>query len=119
MRAAASKFGIPSSTLHDHLKGKSLKRYGGAPTILTPDEEEEVVTACMVLQQLGFPLTKHYVSAALRDFLNETGRGDKFKGGLPQYDWWCGFFTRHPKLVERKPEHLPKNRAQASTPEVK
>jgi len=33
--AAAKQYGIPSSTLHDHIKGKSTRRYGCAPTVLT------------------------------------------------------------------------------------
>ena len=41
--AAAKQYGIPSSTLHDHIKGKSTKRYGCAPTVLTA-EEKEIVT---------------------------------------------------------------------------
>ena len=39
---AAKQCGIPSSTLHDHIKGKSTKRYGCAPTVLTA--EEKIVT---------------------------------------------------------------------------
>ena len=36
---AATRFGIPQSTLHDHTKGD--KRSGaGTPTILTPAEEK-------------------------------------------------------------------------------
>ena len=67
IRAAGAKFGIPSSTLHDHLRGTSTKRYDGAPTILTANEEKEIVTSCLVMQELGFPLTREFVSMALRD----------------------------------------------------
>ena len=42
--AAAKQYGIPSSTLHDHIKGKSTKRYGCAPTVLTAEERKEIVT---------------------------------------------------------------------------
>jgi len=42
--AAAEQYGIPSSTSHDHIKGKSTKRYGCAPTVLTAEEKEEIVT---------------------------------------------------------------------------
>jgi len=37
--AAAKQYGIPSSTLYDHIKGKSTKRYGSAPTVLTAEEK--------------------------------------------------------------------------------
>ena len=116
--AAARKFSIPASTLRDHLSGKSKRRYGGRGTILTPDEEKEIERVCQVMQELGFPLTKEFVSVALRDYLAETGRHKKLKDGMPTYDWWWEFFKRHPRLVQRKPEHLPRNRAQAARPEV-
>ena len=115
---ASKKFGIPPSTLSDHLSGKSSRRYGGAGTVLTTEEEKEVERACQVMQQLAFPLTKEFVSMALHDFLADTGRADKFRDGMPGYEWWSCFLKRHPNLVERKPEHLPRNRAQASNPKV-
>ena len=59
---AALKFGIPSSTLHDHVKGKSRKRFGGPPMVLTFSEEKEIVRVCETLQEFGFPLTKDIVS---------------------------------------------------------
>ena len=43
--AAAKQYGIPSSTLHDHIKGKSTKRHGCAPTVLTAEEKEIVAGA--------------------------------------------------------------------------
>ena len=39
MRAAAHKYGVPPSTLHDHLKGKSKKAGAGGPTVLMAAEE--------------------------------------------------------------------------------
>ena len=116
--AAARKYGIPPSTLRDHLSGKSTKRYGGPPIILTAKEEKEIERVCQVMHELGFPLTKDFVSVALREYLDATCRAEKFKDGIPGYDWWWGFLKRHPKLAERKPEHFPRKRAEASRPEV-
>ena len=117
--AAGARYGIPRSTLSDHLRGVSSKRYGGPSTVLTTAEEKEVVASCQVLQELGFPLTKDHVSTALGDYLKERGRDSRFPNGIPGYDWWVGFFKRNPKLVQRKPEHLSTNRAKAAKPEVR
>ncbi len=116
---AAVKFGIPKSTLGDHVKGTSSKRYGGPRTILSAAEEKEIVTDCMVLQELGFPLTRDLVSITVRDFLKDQERDNPFKDGIPGYDWWNRFLRRHPTLSERTPEHLQHQRARAATPEVK
>ena len=48
--AAAKQYGIPSSTLHDHIKGKSTKRYGCAPTVLTAEEKEIVIKQVLQTQ---------------------------------------------------------------------
>ena len=92
VRKAGEKFGIPKSTLQDHLKGTSTKRYGGPATILTANEEKEIATSCIVMQELGFPLTRNLVSITVWDFLREKGRSDQFKDGIPGADWWQGFF---------------------------
>ena len=118
VRGAATRYGIPPTTLHDHLSGKSKRVHSGAPTVLTPAEEKEIVTACQVMQELAFPLTRDFVSIIVRDYLKDRGRDDRFKDGIPGSDWWLGFLKRHPNLSERKPEHLPKCRAKAAEPEV-
>ena len=115
---AATMFGIPSSTLYDHLKGKSRKRFGGHPTVLSHVEEKEIARICEVLQQFGFPLTTDIVGIIIRDFLNDSERPNPFKDSVPGYDWWRGFLRRWPNLAQRKPEHLPKCRAVGARPEV-
>lgn len=118
-RAAAKEFGIPLTTLCDHLRGKSTKRYGGGPTILTKSEEHEIVVACQTLQQFGFPMTRDIVGKIVSDYLKTTARPHRFRYGTPGPDWWRGFLRRWPTLTQRKPEHLPRNRAQGTRPEVR
>ena len=43
--AAARKFNVPATTIYDHVSGKYSSFGAGAPTILSPAEEEIVVTA--------------------------------------------------------------------------
>ena len=77
--AAALKFCIPSSTLYDYLKGKSRRRYGGHPTILTCAEEKEIATSCQILQK--FPLTKDIVGIIVRDYITQQKREKKASKG--------------------------------------
>jgi hypothetical protein len=94
-----------------------VKKVGaGKPTILTHAEEEEIVYCCQVLQEIGFGLTKEVVSAVVIDYLQTKKREHPFANGQPGWDWWNGFQKRWPKLVSRKSQHLPKNRATAANP---
>jgi transposase-like protein len=61
VREIAKKYGIPSSTLHNHVKQNVSQSIAGKPTILTQDEEQEVVYCCQVLQEMRFGLTKDNV----------------------------------------------------------
>ena len=119
IRAAAAMYGIPRSSLHDHLNGKSTKRFGGPQLALPHEIEKEIVESCFSLQELGFPMTKDMVGVIIHDYLEETGTPSPFINNTPGRWWWEGFLKRWPKLTERKPQHLPKIRALSSTPEVR
>lgn len=114
-----STYGIPKSTLSDHVRSVSSKRYGGGSTVLTLDEEREIVITCQVLAEMGFPLTKAYVEVVVRDYLRSEGRSSVFgPSGLPGRSWWDGFSSRWPTLVQRKPQHLSRQRAHCAMQEV-
>ena len=67
MHAAAHKYGVPPSTLHDHLKGKSKKAGAGGPTVLMAAEEREVALTCLALADVGFGLTRELVEVVISD----------------------------------------------------
>ena len=101
--AAAHKFCIPSSTLYDHLKGKSQRRYGGHPMILTCAEEKEIATSCQVLQEFGYPLTKDIVGIIVRDYITPCRReNQKFHSWVRLVGWFPALPVRssHVTAVE-------------------
>ena len=70
---------------------------------------------CQVMQEIGFGITREMVGNVVMDYLKDKGRQNPFANDRPGNDWWLGFMRRWPKLVERKPQHLPANRATALT----
>ena len=86
--------------------------------ILTCTEEKEIATSCQVLQEFGYSLTKDIVGIIVRDYITAYRRENPFTDSTPGYNWWCGFLRRWPKLTQRKPEHLPRQRAQGTCSEV-
>jgi len=101
--------------IKNHFVGKSEKRHGGKPTILTREEKEEIVIMCQVMQEIGFGITHEMVRNVVMDYLKDKGRQNPFVNDRLGNDWWLGFMQRWPKLVERKPQHLPANHATALT----
>ena len=45
---AARRYGVPYSTLRDHVKGISKHIGAGCPTVLTRAEEQEIMVTCQV-----------------------------------------------------------------------
>jgi len=117
-RAAAKKYGLASSTLHDHLHGNVKKVGAGGPTILTMSEEREIAMTCVSLAEIGFGITRALVEVVIFDYLKDNGIENPFHGGVPGKDWWQRFKRRWPMISERKPQHLSIKRAQAGNEEI-
>ena len=93
IRRAAERYGLPSSTVFDHVGGG--RRCGaGRPTVLTHEEEKVIVRTCQELAQFGFGLDRFIVGKVIRDYLLANGRESPFKDGVPGQKWWTGFFSK-------------------------
>ena len=57
LRQASRVYGIPTSSLRDHLFGKTRSRQKGIKPVLAPHEEKKVVDYVFQMQDLGHPLT--------------------------------------------------------------
>ena len=90
----------------------------GRSTTLTPAEEKEIVYSCQVLQELGYGLTRAFVTEVVEHYLKQQDKQSIFNNGCPGPDWWEGFLGRWPSLIERKPQHLSSKRASAANPDT-
>ena len=118
MRSVAFKYGIPPTTLHDHVSGKCSKVGAGGPTVMTYAEEREIALTCMTLADMGYGLTRDVVAGIVHDYLCENAIPNPFTEGVPGKDWWQRFMKRWPCLSERKPQHLSTKRADAGITEI-
>ena len=117
-RAAAKKYDLAPSTLHDHLHGNVKKIGAGGPTVLTVSEEREIGMTCVSLAEIGFGITRALVEVVIFDYLKDNGIENPLHGGVPGRDWWQRFKRRWPIVSERKPQHLSIKRAQAGNEEI-
>ncbi|XP_055373588.1 uncharacterized protein LOC129606961 isoform X2 [Condylostylus longicornis] len=113
IRAAAEKYGIPRSTLHDKLKGKTPEgpTTRGPDPVLTKDEELQIAEWCGKLSKCGFPLQVDDLLNTVEQILKHTGRANPFKNGRPGRTWLRGFFRRNPGLSLKEAENITKGRA--------
>lgn len=101
---AATTFGIPRSTLQFRLSEKFKKPGYGPETVLTANEEKELVHWVLECYRKGFPVRKQELQQSVKIFLDNEPRENPFINNLPGRKWYQAFLKRHPQLTERKPE---------------
>ena len=113
---AAETYNIPKSTLYDHKKGKSFPGVkSGHPTLLSEEEEEDLVSFLIECSEIGYPKTRLEVIAIAERMIRVKGKEEqcpKLSSG-----WWQSFARRHQELSLKAATCLSKARAQASDPE--
>ena len=82
IRAAASKFSVPRTTLKLRLDGKGNAPRGPSP-ILTSQEEKVLVSWIISLQKKGFPRRPEDVQDSVKCFLDAAGRENPFVDNRP------------------------------------
>ena len=96
------KYGIPSSTLHNHVHDTSKQIGAGDPTVLQKSEVREIAVACVSLAEMGFGITQELVEVVLFDYIKDNNIPNLSNGGVPGRDWWQGFMRCWLMLSERK-----------------
>ena len=99
---ASKQYGIPDTTLRQHLKAPSGSLKVGKPTVLTANEEAEIVETCQLFASWGFGLTKAEVVSVVAEYFQYTKKANPFNKGIPGKDWWIQFQRCHPTLVSRQ-----------------
>ncbi len=111
---ASIVYGIPRSTLNDHIHGDVLPgAKAGAPTLLSTREEEELVEFLCQCADIGYAKTRHEVFDIVSRMLTQKGV-DREK--TVTRGWWTRFIARHYEVLSlRTPSTLSLARASASS----
>ena len=105
IRVASRVFGIPATSIRNHLYGKTRTRQRGAKPTLKAHEEKKLVDYVFKMQDLGHPLTttelcfKVALATQTRSTLWSTN-------GALRKGWLRRFLRRHPKLATRRSQGL-------------
>lgn len=117
LRRVALEYGLPPQTLRDAVPRGGPAKRPGPSTILTAEEENEIVGYCLNMQKLGFGLTKPAVNTMIMEILRNNPRPHSFKD-KPGKALWERFMRDHKELSFRVPQELTAARAAKSNPLV-
>lgn len=110
---AAEVYGIPRSTLTDHVHGHVLPgSKSGAPTLLSLSDEQNLVEFLLRCSFIGYAKTRQDVLDIVCHMLLRRGIERTVTSG-----WWNKFLCCHPDLRLRTPATLSLARKRASTRE--
>ena len=89
-RRAAAMYGIPTSTLFDHMTGKvEIGAQCGPKPYLNAEEEEELASFLVQTAKIGYPHTK--CQLLVQQIVDNKGIKATITNG-----WWERFVQRHP-----------------------
>ena len=109
-REASKLYRIPTSSIRDHLYGKTITRQKGIRPILTPHEEKKIVDYVFKIQDRGHPLTAAELHLKVAT-ATQTRSTPWSARGIPSKRWLCRFRSRHPEISSRRSQGLEVARA--------
>ena len=101
LKVATKIFGIPSSSLRDHLYGRTTCRQRGTKPTLKTQEEKKLVDYVFKMQVLGHPLTPLELRLKVA-IATQTREMPWSASGLPRTGWLRRFRNRHPEIASRR-----------------
>ena len=90
----------------------------GPPTVLTEHEEDELVSYCVNMADMGFGLSRSDVMVVAFEIAEASGRKHPFTDGAAGRAWYDGFRPRHPQLTLRSTQSLSHARASCANLEI-
>ncbi|XP_063241735.1 uncharacterized protein LOC134541920 [Bacillus rossius redtenbacheri] len=112
---ASKRYNIPRRTLGGYVKSQVWnKKKNGRPTVLTGEQEVQLVARITRLADVGFPLTVKVLRKCVYTFCEKNRIKQQFSvmKGYAGRKWLKGFLQRHPEIARRKAQHLNEARAQ-------
>ena len=120
IRQAARNFDVPKSTLYCKLKNFSpLECRKGPKTVLSEEEENDIVKWILYCAERGFPVSKSQLLDSVQKFLSTSKKENPFKNNRPSKHWYHAFMRRHPNISQRTAQNLTTTRASVTEDDIR
>ena len=117
IREASRTYNLPYETLrHRTCHVVSLECTPGPSTVLTSEEEEQVVSYLIKMSGMGFGLSRDDVMRIAFRIAESSGRKQPFTNGSAGWSWMDGFTSHHPNLTLWSAQSLSHSRAACANP---
>ncbi|XP_049878885.1 uncharacterized protein LOC126375862 [Pectinophora gossypiella] len=95
--AASQIYGIPTSTLHDRVRGRTgiLSHTLGRPPAIPMEMEARLANCLRILEKWGWGLSKEEVLDLTSSFIKQNGLQTPFNNDRPGDAWFLEFRKRH------------------------
>ena len=103
---------VPRITLRNKLCGKAPETSGrmGREAVLGHNVEDRLEQWVLQTSKMGFPVNENLIYSVKQ--LSETEQlPNPFNNNGPRRKWFGAFLKRHPRVAQKKAEHLCKARA--------
>lgn len=110
----ARKYNIPESTLRDKKNCKYADKSPGPATVLSSEEESDLVSWIFHCHNLGFPVTKRQLLESVQLLCDYDNKQTPFVSNMPGRSWFNGFLQRHPEISQRIAENITLSRAKVA-----
>ena len=111
VRQASATYGVPKSTLGDHITGKRVRTSKGQEPYLGKELEDRLAAWLIKMARIGFGQTKEQLFGKAQQLVTQLGIATPFPNGRPMDNWYRCFMNRYPELSKRQPMILSKKRA--------
>lgn len=109
IRVAQKKYNVPKSVIHRNLNVNYV--LNGPPTVLSKEEEDDIVKWIIDFSSRGFPITKSQLISSVQLMLNNQSRVTKFADNRPGRSWLQSFLNRNKSISVRLAQNINRSRA--------
>ena len=119
-RAAAALYKVPITRVFKKVKNPDKQvSIITPPTVISCDEEKEIVNWLLFRAESGFPATKSELLDIVQSYILKLGKKTPFTNGRPGRHWYDGFQKRYSNRSIRTAQHLTLNRASVSEEDLR